>query len=347
VNAVSATGTSDHAAEEVSVSSFGRQVKSPWASALAFAAAMIISPVHAQNWPAKPVTVIVPFAAGGNTDVAARIFTDRLSQRLGQTFLVENRTGAGGSIGIAAMAKANPEGYTIGIVTAGTLFILPHIYREKLGYDGRNDIRPVAMVGVQPNMLIVHPRVPAKTVPEFIAYVKANPDKLAYGTSGIGTSQHLCMELIAQHTGTRMVHVPYRASNQIIQDLLGGQIQATCDQFSTAYPQVQGGKARAIAVSSLERYGFDPSIPTLAESIPGLDVTWSAVFITARNVPEPIRKKLADELVAIAKEPSTIEKLKALSVTPTSLAGEALEAHISAEFDRWKPIVERAKIPQP
>jgi tripartite-type tricarboxylate transporter receptor subunit TctC len=327
--------------------SLGKKLKLPWTSALALAAATTISPAHAQNWPTKPVTVIVPFAAGGNTDVAARIFTDRLSQRLGQTFLVENRTGAGGSIGIAAMAKANPEGYTIGVVTAGTLFILPHIYREKLGYDGRNDIRPVAMVGVQPNMLIVHPSVPAKTVPEFIAYVKANPDKLAYGTSGIGTSQHLCMELIAQHTGTRMVHVPYRASNQIIQDLLGGQIQATCDQFSTAYPQVQGGKARAIAVSSLERYGFDPSIPTLAESIPGLEVTWSAVFITPRNVPEPVRKKLADELVAIAKEPATIDKLKALSVTPTSMGGAALEQYINAEFDKWKPIVERAKIPQP
>jgi tripartite-type tricarboxylate transporter receptor subunit TctC len=344
---VSASGTSDHAAEEVSVSSFGKKVKLPWTSALAFAAAMTISPVHAQNWPTRPVTVIVPFAAGGNTDVAARIFTDRLSQRLDQPFLIENKTGAGGAIGIGAMAKANPEGYTIGVVTAGTLFILPHIYKEKLGYDGRNDIRPVAMVGVQPNLLIVHPSVPAKTVPEFIAYIKANPDKLTYGSSGIGTSQHLCMELIAQHTGTKMVHVPYRASNQIIQDLLGGQVQATCDQFSTAYPQVQGGKANAIAVSSLERYGFDTSIPALAESIPGLEVTWSAVFITPRNVPEPIRKKLADELIAIAKEPSTIEKLKALSVTPTNLAGEALEEHINADYDKWKPIVERAKIPQP
>jgi tripartite-type tricarboxylate transporter receptor subunit TctC len=203
-------------------------------ASLAVAAAMIAGPAHAQNWPTKPVTVIVPFAAGGNTDVAARIFTDRLSQRLGQPFVVENKSGAGGSIGISAMAKAQPDGYTMGIVTAGTLFILPHIYKDKLGYDGRKDIRPIAMVGTQPNMLIVHPSVPAKTVPEFIAYLKANPDKLSYGSSGIGTSQHLCMELIVQHTGAKLAHVPYRASNQIIQDLLGGQIQMTCDQFSTA-----------------------------------------------------------------------------------------------------------------
>ena len=316
-------------------------------ASLAVAVAMTVSPAHAQNWPTKPVTVIVPFAAGGNTDVAARIFTDRLSQRLGQPFIVENKSGAGGSIGISAMAKAQPDGYTMGIVTAGTLFILPHIYKDKLGYDGRKDIRPVAMVGTQPNLLIVHPSVPAKTVPEFIAYLKANPDKLSYGSSGIGTSQHLCMELIVQHTGAKIAHVPYRASNQIIQDLLGGQIQMTCDQFSTAYPQVQGGKAKAIAVSSLDRYGFDNSIPTLAESIPGLEVTWSAIFITPASVPENIRKKLADELVAITKEPAIVERLKALSVTPASLSGADLEKNILADYDKWQPIVERAKIPQP
>lgn len=321
----------------------------PAAACLAAIAGLtaIAQPANAQQWPTRPVTVIVPFAAGGNTDVAARIFTDRLSQRLGQQFVVENKSGAGGSIGISAMAKASPDGYTLGVVTAGTLFILPHIYKDKLGYDGRKDIRPIAMVGTQPNMVIVHPSVPAKTVPEFIAYLKANPDKLSYGSSGIGTSQHLCMELIVQHTGAKLAHVPYRASNQIIQDLLGGQIQMTCDQFSTAYPQVQGGKANAIAVSSLDRYGFDPSIPALAETIPGLEVTWSAVFITPSNVPENIRNKLAAELIAITKEPAVIERLKALSVTPASLAGADLEKNISADYDKWKPIVERAKIPQP
>ena len=314
---------------------------------LAVAAAMTAAPAQAQNWPTKPVTVIVPFAAGGNTDVAARIFADRLSQRLGQQFVIENKSGAGGSLGIAAMAKAQPDGYTLGVVTAGTLFILPHIYKDKLGYDSRKDIRPVAQVGTQPNMLIVHPSVPAKTVPEFIAYIKANPDKLSYGSSGIGTSQHLCMELIVQATGAKITHVPYRASNQIIQDLLGGQIQMTCDQFSTAYPQVQAGKAKAIAVSSLDRYGFDNSIPTLAESIPGLDVTWSAVFIAPANVPENIRKKLADELIAITREPAIIEKLKMLGVTPASLSGADLEKTVLADYDKWQPIVERAKIPQP
>jgi tripartite-type tricarboxylate transporter receptor subunit TctC len=219
------------------------------AAAVSFTSTVL--PAGAQQWPNKPVTVIVPFAAGGNVDAAARIFSDRLSARLGQQFVIENKSGAGGSIGIGAMAKANPDGYTLAVVSAGTLFILPHIYKEKLGYDGLKDIRPIAMVAYQPNMLIVDPKLPAKTPAELFAYMKANPDKLSYGSSGIGTSQHLCMELIVQHTGAKIAHVPYRASNQIIQDLIGGQIQMTCDQFSTAYPQVQAAR---LAPSACHRW---------------------------------------------------------------------------------------------
>ena len=305
------------------------------------------TPVAAQQWPAKPVTVIVPFAAGGNVDAAARLFSERLSHRLGQQFVIENKSGAGGSIGIAAMANSKPDGYTLAVVSAGTLFILPHIYKEKLGYNGLKDIHPIAMVAYQPNMVIVDPKVPAKTVPEFLAYLKNNPDKLSYGSSGIGSSQHLCMELIAQHTGAKIAHVPYRASNQIIQDLIGGQIQMTCDQFSTAYPQVQGGKARAIAVSSLERYPADPSIPALAETMPGLEVTWTAVFVAPSKVPPEIAEKLAAELRDIAKDPAMIDKLKGLGVTPMSVTGAELQKMIASDYEKWKPIVERAKIPQP
>ena len=325
------------------------KVSKPIATLLTMLVAVIAGavPAAAQQWPTKPVTVIVPFAAGGNVDVAARLFSERLSQRLGQQFVIENKSGAGGSLGIAAMAKSNPDGYTLAVVSAGTLFILPHIYKEKLGYDGLKDIRPIAMVAYQPNMVIVDPKVPAKTVAEFVDYLKANPDKLSYGSSGIGTSQHLCMELIVQHTGAKIAHVPYRASNQIIQDLIGGQIQMTCDQFSTAYAQVQGGKARAIAVSSLERYPADPSIPALAETMPGLEVTWTAVFVAPSKVPPEITEKLASELREIAKDPAMIEKLKGLGVTPMSVTGPELQKMIASDYDKWRPIVERAKIPQP
>ena len=197
------------------------------AIALGFLLGATLPSLAQDAWPARPVTVIVPFAAGGNTDVVARIFSERLSQRLGRQFVIENRTGAGGSTGIANMVKAAPDGYTIGVVTAGTLYIIPHIYKDKLGYDGLRDLRPLAIVGYQPNVLVVHPKIPAKTVPEFFAYLKTNPDKDSYGSSGVGTSQHLCMELIVQHTGARIAHVPYRASNQIMQDLISGQIQMT------------------------------------------------------------------------------------------------------------------------
>ena len=314
---------------------------------LAFAGSAPAVAQSAAQWPTKPVSVVVPFAAGGNTDVVARIFTDRLGARLGQPFLIENRTGAGGSTGITGMVKAAPDGYTIGVVTSGTLFILPHIYQDKLGYDGVKDLRPVALVGRQPNVVVVHPKIPAKSVAELFAYLKANPDKDSYGSSGIGTSQHLCMELIVQHTGARIAHVPYRASNQIMQDLIAGQIQMTCDQFSTAYEQVKAGNARAIAVTSLERYPPEPTIPAMAETVAGFDVTWAAVFITSSAVPTPIAEKLAAELSLITKELDVAKRLRDLWVTPASVTGAELAARIKADYDTWKPIVEKAKIPRP
>jgi tripartite-type tricarboxylate transporter receptor subunit TctC len=315
---------------------------------LAGVAAAFATPTLAQpSWPEKPVTVIVPYAAGGNTDVAARIFTDRLTARLGKPFLVENRSGAGGTIGITAMSRSAADGYTLGTVTAGNLYILPHIYKDKLGYDTFRDLKPLAMVATQPNFFVVHPSIPAGSPKEFIDHLKANPNKYSYGSSGIGTSQHLCMELLAQKTGIQVTHVPYRASNQIMQDLIGGQIHMSCDQISTALAQVKGGNAKGVAVSSTTRYAMAPEYPAMADTVPGLDVTWAAIFIAPAGVPQPVADKLMAELAAISKEPEVIEKLQKLTVTPVSLVGAELDARIKADFAIWKPIVESAKIPQP
>lgn len=299
------------------------------------------------GWPDKPVTVIVPYAAGGNTDVAARIFTERLSARLGKPFIVENKSGAGGTIGIAAMARSPADGYTLGTVTAGNLYILPHIYKDKLGYDTFKDLKPLAMVATQPNFFVIHPSLPVSSPKEFIDHLKANPGKYSYGSSGIGTSQHLCMELLAQKTGIQVTHVPYRASNQIMQDLIGGTIHMSCDQISTALAQVKNGRAKGIAVSSPQAYGLAPEYPAMAGTVPGIDVTWAAIFIAPANLPKPIADRLTAELEAISKEPAVMEKFRALTVTPVSITGEALDKKIRADFETWKPIVESAKIPQP
>ncbi len=299
------------------------------------------------DWPSKPITVVVPFAAGGNVDVVARIFSERLSTRLSKQFIIENKTGAGGSTGITHMTKQSADGYTLGVASAGTLNILPHIYKHKLGFDTFKDIKALAMVAYQPNVLVVHPSLPAKSMPEFIALLKANPDKYSYGSSGIGSSQHLCMELIVQATGAKLAHVPYRASNQIMQDLISGQIQMTCDQFSTANEQVKAGKAHLLAVSSAARYPAVPQVPTLGETLPGIDVTWSAVFVAPAGLPQPIADKLTTELISITKDPSMIQRLADLGVTPMSLAGPELDKYLKADFVAWQPVVERAKIPVP
>jgi len=229
------------------------------------------SPAAAQDsWPSKPITVIVPFGAGGNTDSLARIYSARLSARLGQQFVIENRVGAGSIIGITSLAKAAPDGYTIGIGTSAGLAINPAIMKENLGYNADKDLAYLHLMAIQPNLLVVHPSVPATSLPEFIAWVKANPDQ-AYATSGNGSSQHLCGEMLIQAAGIKMNAVAYRASNQQMQDLVGGQIKIACDNFSSAWEQVQAGKIRALAITSAKRYSFGPDIPTVAETLKGFE----------------------------------------------------------------------------
>lgn len=298
-------------------------------------------------WPNRPVTVVVPFAAGGNVDVAARIFTDRLTARLGQPFVVENRTGAGGATGLRSVAQANPDGYTLGVASSGTLNILPHIYRQQFGFDPMVDLTLVGQVAYQPNMLVVHPSLPARNMAELIAHLRANPDRYSYGSSGVGTSQHLCMEIIAREADLKVTHVPYRASNQIMQDLIAGRVHMSCDQYSTAIEQVRAGNARAIGVASIARYAPAPEIPSIADTLPGIDITWSAVFIGPRAMPAEAAARLEAALREITQEPAIIQRLNAIGVTPNAIFGAELAGVMRADNARWKPLVERANIPPP
>jgi len=316
-------------------------------AAVLTAVAAAWSPVVAQdNWPSKPVTVIVPFAAGGNTDVLARIYAERLSARLGQQFVIENRAGAGGTVGIGAMTKAAPDGYTIAVGTGAGLAINPVIMKEKLSYSADKDVAYLHLIATQPNVLVVHPSVPATTLPEFIAWVKANPGQ-AYATSGIGSSQHLCGEMLVQAADIKMNAVAYRASNQQMQDLIGGHIKIACDNFSSAWEQVKSNKVRALAITSAKRYSFSPEFPTFAETLKGFEVLAWFGWIAPVGVPKTILDKLTAELNAVGQEPEMRKRLDTFMVEFSGHSGQAFADFARKERAALVPIIEKAGIKAP
>jgi tripartite-type tricarboxylate transporter receptor subunit TctC len=319
-------------------------------TALAFSTATLAGSIPAlaqQKWPERAVTVIVPFGAGGNADILGRIFAERLAQRLGQPVIIENRVGAAGNTGVAAIAKARPDGYTIGVGTVGAMAINPHIYKEKMPFEPFTELKPLMVMATQPNILVVNTDMPVRSLPELIAYLKVNPDKESYGTSGVGSTLHLCMEMIVQATGVRVAPVAYRASNQVLQDVIGGQIRIACDNASTALEQVRGGKLRPLGVTSPKRYAELPDVPAIAETIPGFDaLTWHA-FVAPAGLPQEIVDKLIGELSAIAKEPEIAARLKPLGLDSSGIAGADFERFHRAEFEKWKPIIEKAGIKAP
>jgi len=298
------------------------------------------------KWPDRPVTVIVPFGAGGNTDVLARIYAERLGARLGQQFVIENRAGAGGTTGLAAMVKATPDGYTIAVGTGSGIATNPVIMKDKLAYNPEKDFAYLHLIATQPNMLVVHPSVPAKTLPEFVTWLKANPDQ-AYATSGSGSSQHLCGEMLIQSAGVKMNPVAYRASNQQMQDLIAGQIKIACDNFSTANEQVKANNVRALAITSTRRYPFAPDVPTFTESYKGFEVLAWFGWIAPVSVPKDILDKLTAQLDAIGKEADVRKRLEALTVEFSGLSGAAFAEFARKEREALVPIVEKAGIKAP
>ena len=311
--------------------------------ALVAASALLAAlPALAQTaapWPSKPIRYIVPFAPGGTTDILARVVGEMLGAALGQTIVIENKAGQGGSAGSTELARAAPDGYTIGGGTISSHAINASLY-DKLPYDPATSFEPITLYATQPNMLLVHPSVPANNVRELIALLKANPEKYSYGSAGNGTSQHISGELFKTMAGVRMQHIPYRGSGQMLPELLGGTLPIAFDNIATALPHIKAGKLRALAVTTAQRSGVAPEVPTLAESgLAGYELSsWQAVFAPA-GTPKPIVDRLYTEIARILKMPDVNKRLTDLGLDISGMPPAELAALIKADVPRLGKVV--------
>ena len=287
---------------------------------------------------------IVPNAPGGGSDISGRIVASALGDALGQQVVVDNRPGAGGTIGVSTAARAQPDGYTVLMGNISTHGINVAVFKN-LPYDPVKDFAPVSMLGTTPNVLIVHPSVPAKTFKEFIAYAKAHPGTLRYGSSGTGGSPHLAMELLKSLTGTDMLHVPYKGSGPVTIDLMSGQIHATSASVSSQLPYIKAGKLRPLAVTSARRSPQLPDVPTVIESgVPGYEVTiWYGLFVPA-GVPQRIVTRLNTELVKVLDTAILRERMANAGIDASSSTPAELGAYVKAEIAKWTKVVRIAGI---
>jgi tripartite-type tricarboxylate transporter receptor subunit TctC len=300
------------------------------------ALAMTSSLALAQAWPSKPIRLVVTFPSGGAPDILARLFADKA--QLGQPVVVENKPGAGGNIGADNVAKSAPDGYSLVMGTVGTHSINGALY-SKMPYDMVKDFTPVAHVASAPNLLVVTNSLPVKNVAELIAYMKANPDKLSFGSPGIGTSVHVSGELFKSMTGTTMQHVPYKGRQFAIPDLVGGQIQVMFDNMPSALPMAKEGKIRALGQTTAKRSPAAPDVPTVAETVPGFEATtWFAVFAPA-GTPRDIVLKVNAEMQRVFNLPDVQDKLKSLGLAPWISSPEDLAKYQAAEIVKWAKVV--------
>ncbi len=290
----------------------------------------------AQSYPSKPIRLVVTFPSGGAPDTLARIFSEK--SQLGQSVVVDNKAGAGGNIGADFVAKAPADGYTLVMGTVGTHSINGALY-AKMPYDMVKDFAPVGHVASAPNLLVVNNDLPVKSVAELIAYMKANPNKLSFGSPGIGTSVHVSGELFKSLTGTSMTHVPYKGRQFAIPDLVGGQIQLMFDNMPSALPMAKEGKIRALAQTTAKRSAAAPDVPTVAETVPGFEATtWFAVFAPA-GTPRDIVAKVNTEMQRVFKLPDVQDKLRALGLEPWISTPEELARFQATEIVKWAKVV--------
>jgi len=300
--------------------------------------------VLAQNYPAKPIRLLVPFAPGGTTDVIARLVGQKLTEALGQQVVIDNRPGANGNLGTEIAVKSPADGYTLVMSYDGTMAINPSIYK-KLPFDPQKDLAPVASVAQVPLLMVVHPGVPATNVREFVALARASPGRINYSSAGHGSTGHLTGELLKTRAGIDIVHVNYKGGGQAVQDLLGGQIQMLMTGLATVEGHLKGGKLRALAFTSAKRVPGAPDVPTLAESgYPGLEVaSWYGILAPA-GTPQDIVRKLNADINRILQSPDVRERLTALGTEPTGGTPEQFAETIKADTARWAKVVSDAGI---
>ena len=318
--------------------------------ALLFVFAMVTwylpAPVAAQSYPAKPVRYLVPFPAAGSPDIIARQIAERLGRMWNQQVVVDNRSGAGGTLGSAIAAKAPPDGYTLFQCNIASSAIAESLYAT-MPYNHQRDFAPISLIGKTPNVLVVHPSMPSRTIAEFIAYAKANPGKLSYGTSASGSSQQLAMEYLKLTAKINVVQVPYKGAPQALSDLIGGQIPVSVQSAPGVLAAIQGDRVRALAVMSLTRISQLPSVPTVNETaLPGFEVSSWYGLCAPTGTPAPVLDKVHADLTAVLNLPEVRQRFKDLVIEVSPTTREEFAQFMRAETARWARVIKEAGIPQ-
>ena len=306
---------------------------------LALASLLVLAlPAHAQSYPSRPIRIVVPFGPGGFTDVVARILQKELGASIGQPIIVENKPGAGSTIGTSEVAKAKPDGYTLAMIST-THVITPHLYKE-MPYDPIRDFTPVMKLGEGPYVLVMHPSLPVKNVAELIALAKAEPGRIDYASSGNGSSQHLVGALFVTMAGAPMNHVPYKGSSGAMNDLLGGQVKVSFVGMPNALPNLASGRLRALAVSTRRRSADLPDVPTLDEAgVPGYDATIWLALLAPPGTPRDVVQKLNMEVAKVLSTPDSRKLMSSAGVDVATSTPEELAKLMQSELDRWGKVV--------
>jgi tripartite-type tricarboxylate transporter receptor subunit TctC len=308
-------------------------------------ATMLLAPaVRAEDYPSRPIMVVVPFAGGSASDVVTRIMLERMGKTLGQSFVVDNRPGAGGNIGTTIAAKATPDGYTLVMSTVGPLAANRTLFKT-LGYDPEKDLTPISLFALLPNVIVINSKLPPKTLTEFIAYAKENPKKLNYGSVGVGSSQHLAAAYFDQVTGTELVHVPYRNIAQYTPDFIGGQVPVGFQFLPNVAGLLQSGEARALAVTTPKRMTALPDVPTAAEAgVKGYETYGWLALLGPAGLPKPVVDKLYKALQEAVNDPDVRKRFVEQGAEPVSPGPEDLQKFIVSETAKWRGIITKAGI---